>query len=428
MKRSRHLTGLALVAALVGALLAGLGSAPAQAADRSRAVSGWFGYWTASDDMISIARSSGKVLGEVNIFWWKYAGPVNPVCTTTLACPSPSSTPHGSAALLAAAKGLRAQGVDVYATHTDLDSRLAGSLSQYLASKKNRRTMANQLTQWAVAAGVTGVDLDWENFAFNDGSSSWSTTRPRLTATIKILSKKLHAAGLKLSVTVPGGYQPFLSDGSPNPGGGYSVFDWAALAPLVDRLRLMTYDYSWNRPGPIGPHGWTRDAVRSAVAQVGEANRSKIYVGLHQYGKAWYSRDAADDYVTVGECDDSWEPSGSDAISLSVADARSLASDYGVSPRFDRPSREWTYSYVKTESGQYTNAKGKKRSAECQVRKEVWFGAKETAVGRMKIVKKQRIGGVAVWQLAGLDTGFFSAVKPFTSVKATKKKSKKKRS
>ena len=52
----------------------------------------------------------------------------------------------------------------------------------------------------------------------------------------------------------------------------------------ADDLRLLVE--------PARPHRaarWTRDAVRSAVAQVGKDNRSKIYVGLHQYGKAWYA-------------------------------------------------------------------------------------------------------------------------------------------
>ncbi len=435
MMRSRQrtrltvLSTLAMAATLLAALIAGLlVPGAARAEDRSRAVSGWFGYWTDTADMAAIARASGGVLGEVNIFWWNYSGPVNPVCTSTLSCPSPSSTPWASQALLAAARQLKAQGIEVYATHTDLDSGRAGSLSQYLSKKQNRLAITAQLTDWAVKSGVDGVDLDWENFAFNDGSDSWATTRPRMTSTVRLLAKRLHAAGLKLSVTVPGGYQPFLTDGSPNPGGGYSVYNWAALAPHVDRLRLMTYDYSWNRPGPIGPHYWTRDVVKSAIAQVGEEYRKKIYVGLHQYGKAWYDRDAADDYVTIGECDDRWEPNGEDATSVSLVDARKVAKTYDVTPTFDRKSREWFFNYVKTETGHYTNGNGKKRVVDCKVRKEIWYGAKETAVGRMQMVKRLRIGGVAVWQLAGLDSGFFPAVKPYVDTPAAAKKSPGKKS
>ncbi len=402
-------------ATAAGALLVTTLTGAAAAAERPRTVSGWFGNWDTPVKMIEVGRRSGKVLGEVNIFLWGYRGPRNPVCTIELACPSPADTPWTTTEMTAATKGLQAQGIDVYGTHTDLDSNLAGSLSAYLAKKKNRKAIAARLTDWAVRAGVDGVDLDWENFAFNDGSNSWPTTRPRLTDTIRLLSESLHAKGLKLSVTVPGGYEPFRKDGSPNPGGGYTVYDWAALGPLVDRLRLMTYDYSWDRPGPIGPNWWAKQSVKSAIAQVGDANRHKIYVGLHQYGKAWYLRDSSDDYVTEGDCPDSWEPTGPDHISMNVAEARSLAKDYGVEPTLDKRSKERTFTYVKTESGRFTNAKGKTRTRDCDVRKQVWFGSTDTAVGRMKIVKQQHIGGIAVWSLAMLDDGFFEAVRPYTA-------------
>ncbi len=411
--RRRHVAALALATAV--ALVTGMTGSVAVAAEKSRAVSGWFGYWTSPQDMIEIAQGSNGVLGEVNIFWWSYHGSDNPVCTTTLSCPSPSATPWASQALLKSARGLQAQGIEVYATHTDLDGARAGSLSGYLAKKANRRAIADKLTDWAVKSGVDGVDLDWENFAFNDGSSSWATTRPRLTNAVKILGKRLHAQGLKLSVTVPGGYKPFLSDGSPNPGGGYTVYDWAALAPHVDRLRLMTYDYSWDRPGPIGPHGWTRDVARSAVAQVGQENAAKIYIGLHQYGKAWYDRDDSDDYITIGQCDPRWQPDGQDGVSLTPDEAIELAQDKGVTRRFDKPSKEWTFTYTKTEAGHWTNDKGKRRTAECEVQKVVWYGGTRTGVGRMKIVRQTKIGGIAIWNLASLDAGFFPALKPFVS-------------
>lgn len=426
MRRQRWTTGLvlALVTGLGLGVMSGGATAGAAEPDRARTVSGWFGNWHTPTQMADVAKRSGRILGEVNIFLWSYRGPANPVCTIELACPSPSATPWTTSEMTAATKALQSQGVAVYATHTDLDADLSGSLSAYLAKKKNRTAIAKRLTDWAVAAGVDGVDLDWENFAFNDGSSSWGATRPRFTKTIALLSSSLHSAGLKLSVTVPGGYQPFRSDGTPNPGGGYTVYDWAALAPLVDRLRLMTYDYSWDRPGPIGPHWWAKQSVKSAVAQVGDENRHKIYVGLHQYGKAWYVRDADDDYVTEGDCPDSWVPTGPDRISMTPAEARSLAADYGVTPTLDRRSRERTFTYVKSEGGRYTNSNGKSRSRDCQVRKQVWFGSTDTAVGRMSMVKKQRIGGVAVWHLAMLDDGFFSSVQPY--LKAAKKQPAKK--
>ncbi|MFN8126437.1 MAG: glycosyl hydrolase family 18 protein [Candidatus Nanopelagicales bacterium] len=415
MNSRRGRWAIAVAAALVAGLCLPF---PAQAAGHSRKVTGWFGYWHTPSEVSAVARRGGRALGEANIFWWEYRGSGNPVCTSTLSCPSSSATPWASSDLLRSARLLQARGVLVYATHTDLDSSLAGSLSDYLAKPDQRRRLAQRLTGWAVRAGVDGVDLDWENFAFNDGASSWRRTRPRLTDTVRRLGKKLHAHGLRLSVTVPGGYEPFTPDGTPRMGGGYTVFDWKALAPSIDRLRLMTYDYSWDRPGPIGPNDWAGRVVRSAVAQVGPANRRKIYVGLHQYGKAWYQRDADDDYITVGKCDDRWVPDESDAVSLTPAEARSAARDYGVRPRFDRASREFTFSYTKTVSGHWYNRKDRRRTRDCEVRKTIWFGGAATAVGRMQLVRRYRIGGIAVWNLASLDGGFFNGVRPFLKVQA----------
>jgi len=414
------------VVAVALAVVLGLCQAPeAQAAGRSRAVSGWFGYWTSTSDVLSVARRGGTALGEANIFWWEYRGQGATVCTSTLGCPTTSATPWASSDLLRTARGLQRRGVLVYATHTDLDSAMAGSLSDYLATPRNRRTIAQRLTGWAVRAGVDGVDLDWENFAFNDGAASWRRTRPRLTDTVRRLGKKLHAHKLRLSVTVPGGYEPFSDNGTPKMGGGYSVYDWKALAPHIDRLRLMTYDYSWDRPGPIGPNDWAGRVVRSAVAQLGGAQRKKIYVGLHQYGKSWYLRDSADDYVTVGKCDDRWVPDEADAVALSPTEARSVARSYGQRPRFDRTSREFTFTYTKTVNGHWYNSKDRRRNRECQVRKQVWFGGAATAAGRMQLVRRYRIGGIAAWNLASLDGRFFPAVRPYLPAKAANKNKKK---
>jgi spore germination protein YaaH len=387
--------------------------AAANAADRSRAVSGWFGYWTSPGDMASIASSSNGVLGEANIFWWHWAGPDRPMCTTAGGgCQAASDTPWTNATFDAARQGLQDQGVLVFATHTDLDAKRRLQLSDYLAKASRRQALADQITDWVVKSGVDGVDLDWENFAFNDGSSSWDTTRPRLNDTIARLGAALHAKNKLLSVTVPGGYAPFTSDGSPNPGGGYNVFDWPVLAEHSDRLRLMTYDYSWSRPGPIGPAPWVGEVARSAVAQVGKQNQRKIYVGLHQYGKSWYQRDSNDKVVTVGNCNSKWQPNGRDAIALSPSSARDLAASYGVTPRFDEESKEYTFDYVKTESGSWVGSGGEPRTAECDVRKQVWFGGEKTAASRTKIVADYGIGGVAVWHLASLDSGTFAALAP----------------
>lgn len=406
------LTCVAVTAGVLGPVEGWAAEAPtaagsaATSTQRSRLVSGWFGYWTDPSEMISIAKSSNGVLGEVNIFWWANGGAANPVCTLSSSgvCQSGWTTTR----FAQAAKGLRALGILVYATHTDLSYAMRGTLSSYLRKKSRRAAIAARFADYAVRAGVDGVDLDWENFAFNDGTSTWTATRSRFVKTIVLMSQKLHAVGKRLSVTVPGGYAPGSSSG------GYWVYDWKAIAPYVDRLRLMTYDYSWNRPGPIGPHDWTEKVLKSAVSQVGRANRRKLYVGAHQYGKAWYDRDSKDGYVTSGACAAGWRPSGSDAIVLSPSQAAGVARSYGVKPVFNRTAREWTFRYLKRESGTYRAKSGRRHSQVCNVWKESWYGDSRTAVGRAELVRKYRVGGLAVWQLGSTNSDFYPSLAPFT--------------
>ena len=414
--RQRWLVPVVLLAVMALMLaLQTVSMAGSARADKSRLVSGWFGHWISADKMIQVARDSDGVLGEVNIFMWHYAGPDRPLCTySSGTCLKNSATPWTTSQFSTAIAGMQAQGIDVYASHTDLWSGWANSLSSYMASNSNRKALAKQMKRWAVNSGVDGVDLDWENFAFNDGQSSWGATKPRFVKTIKKLSKKLHKAGKKLSVTVPGGYAPF-KNGQPNPGGGYWVYAWSEIAPYVDRLRLMAYDYSWNRPGPIGPHAWADQVTAGAVAQVGEANRGKIYIGVHQYGKDWYARDANDDYVTTGTCEAGWKPSGKDASSLSPSAARSLAASHGKTPQYHSGHFEWTFQYTTSEAGTYKNGSGQKQSANCDVVREVWFGDTSTAVGRADIVQKYGIGGLAVWELASTEPDFYPRLSKYVS-------------
>ena len=163
--------------------------------------------------------------------------------------------------------------------------------------------------------------------------------------------------------------------------------------------------------------------MRSAVAQLGRAQRKKVYVGLHQYGKSWYLRDSADDYVTVGKCDDRWVPDEADAVALSPTEAfrwpAPTASDRGSTG-----PREFTFTYTKTVNGHWYNSKDRRRNRECQVRKQVWFG-----VPRPRPAGCSWFGATAsAASRCGtrvLDGRFFPAVRPYLPAKAANKNKKK---
>ena len=130
--------------------------------------------------------------------------------------------------------------------------------------------------------GFDGIELDYEKFAFSDGTSTWATTRPAWVAFVTELGTALHGAGKQLALAVPPMY-----DGTYTSSSGYWVYDYAGVAPVVDSLRIMTYDYSVSRPGPISPLSFIRRTLAYAVTAFPAA---RIRMGLPAYGRLWTAR------------------------------------------------------------------------------------------------------------------------------------------
>ena len=76
---------------------------------------------------------------------------------------------------------------------------------------------------------------------------------------------RLHDDGRTLTVSIP----PVYDTGS-TPDSGYWVYVYAAIAPHVDSIREMAYDYSTTSPGPIAPLDWVQEAIDGTVAASGD--------------------------------------------------------------------------------------------------------------------------------------------------------------
>ncbi|MBX3209102.1 MAG: hypothetical protein KF764_28980 [Labilithrix sp.] len=100
-----------------------------------------------------------------------------------------------------------------------------------------------------VIEAADGVELDLQSLP-NDA-------RPFVTALVAELAAVVRPAR-RLNVFVP----PSVTEPSDLPGG--EAFSRKELAPHVDRMRIMTLDYSEQAPGPTIDPGWAVDAVRRA--------------------------------------------------------------------------------------------------------------------------------------------------------------------
>jgi spore germination protein YaaH len=170
---------------------------------------------------------------------------------------------------------IKATGVPVLPSITD--GMPAHRMAAVLRSTTSRTVLVNQIVSTVTTQGYDGIDLDFERFAFSDGSSTWASTRPSWVAFVKQLFVALHAKGKLLSITTPPLYTPTT---------GYWVYDWAGIGRYVDRLRVMTYDYSVSRAGPIAPYAWVSKVAAFAVSQVAAG---KVQIGVPTYGRDWRS-------------------------------------------------------------------------------------------------------------------------------------------
>ncbi|MEO5725006.1 MAG: glycosyl hydrolase family 18 protein, partial [Ilumatobacteraceae bacterium] len=272
--RRRAVSSLAALAIAACATLIGTSSAPAASARPSRFVSIWVPYWDSTAGAGSYSSNANADLyTEVSPFYLQAVG------SGAVVTVSGYQTQFNKSVTLARSKGLK-----VIPTITDATGKLG--MQQILASSSLRAAHVANLVN-AVITGTSGtswdgIDLDYENFAFTDSQLSWDKTMPLWVQFISDLSTALHAEGKLLSVTIPPVWHK-----APNT--DYWVYAQDQILPLVDRLRLMVYDWSPNTPSATAPITWVRDVVThsTAVAVATGQPLTKLILGVPAYGRHW---------------------------------------------------------------------------------------------------------------------------------------------
>jgi len=281
---------------------------------------------------------------------------------------------------------MRRAGLQVIPTMTDGTDKLV--LSGYLANAATRATLVKTIADLVVKNNFDGIDLDYEGFAFVDENTTWSKTAPRWVAFVKELSVALHASNKLLSVSTPYLYNPNEVQK------GYFVYAWADIASSIDRLRIMTYDFSVARPGPMGPLSWTEKTIQYAISVM---SASKVYMGLPGYGRDWITS-------VNGKCPISAPPGligGAKAATFKMNYADAKAAIDGAVPIFNEQYSEVTYSYKQSYNG--LSATG--AATACTVNRTVWYQNARSYADRIALVAKYRIGGAAIWTLGMEEVG-----------------------
>ncbi len=358
-------------------------------------LSGWIPYWNMKEAIPAIV-ANGDLIKEVMPFWYSLKSPSKIADDYTSANPSvPMAIPLAT---------LRDSGFTIIPTITDETLNADGTkplaLAKMLADPATRAQIVKLISDLAFSKNINGIDnfdgidLDFETFAFVDPSSSWPSTRVNWVSFIQELSNTLHAKGKLLSLTTP-----YLLDPATGKK-GYYVYDWASTGPMIDRLRIMTYDYSTTNPGPIGPIDWVERTVSYAVSVV---PASKVYVGVAGYGKDWITK-------VEGTCPSQYASAiktNAKAAAVIMKDMPGLATKNGATPTYSEVNAEVTFTYqkaytVKSDAGVVTT---------CTATHTVWYQDARSYSVRAQLVAKYHLAGLAAWTLGWEDLAASEAVR-----------------
>jgi spore germination protein YaaH len=319
---SRKLISVVAVATLFLPLI----SAPISAADNPprKIMTGWVPYYSMKTALPDVLNNI-DLIKEVMPFWYtlKFDGKAKAAVITDLYAPANPSVPISEPL-----NAMRNAGLSIIPTITDGTDKLV--LAGLLKNPTSRTQVVSAIMNLVRTNNYDGIDIDFEGFAFVDGNTTWTSTAPSWIAFIKELSIALRAEKKLLSVSTPYVLNP--NDAQK----GYFVYAWAAIASSIDKLRIMTYDYSVSKVGPLGPITWAERTVQYAVSIM---PASKVFVGVPGYGRDWVTAVSG---ICPANVVNSVKP-GAKAATFVMRDAVALAATYGTVPRFDEKFGEMTF-------------------------------------------------------------------------------------
>ncbi len=360
----------------------------------SRIVSGWIPYWMSSQSApqgINNAVANSDLFVDVSPFWYSATkGGPNGVKVGF------NSNFGNAAANSAWALGqLRAAGIPVIPAMTDATGK--NTMANLLADPARRSAHVAEIVNIVMSNNYDGIDLDYETFAFTDGSASWDKTQPNWTAFVTELGTALKAQGKQLVVTIP---PPCSMSSNCSARTGYYVYNMIGIAPFVDRIRIMAYDYSLS--GPLAPYNWVRAIVAYSVSVVDPA---KIQIGVPTYGRFWTERKANGSYNLSGVCPSSSsggsEKAAYDSLtargSMTDADIPAFIAKQGGVAVWDDTSKEFSFRYNKVLN--WTDSSGAAQT--CTAPKILRFGGPEGVLARTQLVGEFGINAAAYWTIGG---------------------------
>ena len=223
----------------------------------------------------------------------------------------------------------------------------ADRMHDLLVNDMARHYVVQQLLFYTERYGFDGINLDFENIYDDD--------RDRLTLFVREITVALRAEGktVSIDVTVP--------STTPN---WSPCYDREALAQTVDYVMVMAYDEHWRTSpvsGSVASLGWVENGILATLQQVPP---EKLVLGLPLYMRLWT------------------EYQGKvSARTLTMPAAQALIKEKGLIPQWQDDQGQYYFEY--SEEGR---------------RYRVWQEDERSLAGKVALVKKYNLAGIASWR------------------------------
>ncbi len=160
-----------------------------------------------------------------------------------------------------------------------------------------------------------------------------------------------------------------------------AAYNYANLAPYLDLVTIMTYDYSYSggAPGPVAPVTWQEKVLNYAVPLFGAG---KVLLGVPFYGYDWN--------ITQRQKD----PANYRATSRDFSDTMEVGQANNGTFGFDNSSKTPYLNYIANDELH-----------------QVWFENAQSIQAKFDLMKKQQVRGFAVWRLGHEGQDFWPVIK-----------------
>jgi spore germination protein YaaH len=226
----------------------------------------------------------------------------------------------------------------------------------------NRHAFAKQVAQAVADYNLDGVGLDIQNINHED--------RDGITDTIRLIRQALPPDKILNAAVAANPWNWQI--------GWHGAYDYAAIAPHVDWLFIMTYDESYNG-GKAGPVASLPFIERSVQMALNHTTPCKIMMGIPFYGRYWK------------------EGESYGGLALTVSDIENLVKRYDSKTWYDSASHCMRATMTIPENSVATGLWGN-RTLTAGVY-DIWYENAESYKAKLALVKKYNLRGAGSWAL-----------------------------